>query len=173
MLRCKTQRVLGVKGVCGLTAAPCYPPGIPKAEVSWDLQLSALKPFLLPSRVMTLPARAQDPFESKKKSRSSRSLLFDHASHWHEHAITAGTTTFMKEMEAAIFPFQVLPAHLPGVGRVISLRHIFPWHSNTKWECAGSQGHCLPSGKSSLNTKTCLRGIWNRVSKHLRRQAWF
>lgn len=39
-----------IKGVCGLTAAPCYPSGIPKAEVSWDLQPSALNPFLLPSK---------------------------------------------------------------------------------------------------------------------------
>lgn len=57
---------------------------------------------------------------------------------------------------------------------VVSLGHIFPWCSSMKWECAGGQGHFLPSGMSNLNSsKTHLQGIRNKLSKHLRRQERF
>lgn len=48
---------------------------------------------------------------------------------------------------------------------VVSLGHIFPWCSSMKWECAGSQGHFLPSEMSNLHSsKTHFQGIRNKLS---------
>ena len=158
-----------------LTAAHCYTAGILKAEVGCDFQLIALNPFPLPSREPWSSPLEHEIYLGQR--RSSSSLPFDHGNRWRHRLPSQQAKLVSCRVKRWRHQFSLCKYQwdtLLGVGRVMSLRHIFLWCSNMKWESAGTPGHCLPSGKSNLNTpKTCLHGIWNRFSEHLRMQARF